>query len=44
VAVSVLVDGHGPAPVDPRPAASPEVTVSVLDEEDRRWVEARWRR
>ncbi len=44
VAVSVLVDGRGPAPAEPGPVADPEVTVSVLDQEDRRWVEARWRR
>ena len=44
VAVSVLVDGRGPAPAEPGGRASSKVTVSVLDEEDRRWVEARWRR
>jgi signal transduction histidine kinase len=44
VAVSVLVEGRGPAPAEPEVAARSEVTVSVLDEEDRRWVEARWRR
>jgi signal transduction histidine kinase len=43
VAVSVLVDGRGPAPAERGPVV-PQVTVSVLDEEDRRWVEARWRR
>jgi hypothetical protein len=44
VAVSVLVDGPGPAPADPAGTASSKVMVSVLDEDDRRWVEARWRR
>jgi hypothetical protein len=44
VAVSVLVDGRGPAPAEPAGGASSAVTVSVLDDEDRRWVEARWRR
>jgi hypothetical protein len=44
VAVSVLVDGPGPAPADPAGTASSTVLVSVLDEDDRRWVEARWRR
>jgi signal transduction histidine kinase len=44
VAVSVLVDGPGPAPADPAGTASSTVMVSVLDEDDRRWVEARWRR
>ena len=44
VAVSVLVDGRWPARAEPAGRASSEVTVSVLDEEDRRWVEARWRR
>jgi signal transduction histidine kinase len=44
VAVSVLVDGRGPAVSAPAAGASSGVTVSVLDEEDRRWVEARWRR
>jgi hypothetical protein len=43
VAVSVLVDGRAPA--GPAAAAGPEaagdgsgVTVSVLEEQDRRWV------
>jgi hypothetical protein len=44
VAVSVLVDGSGPAPGEPAGRASSKVTVNVLDEDDRRWVEARWRR
>ena len=44
VAVSVLVDGRGPAPAEPVGTATSNVTVSVLDDEDRRWVEARWRR
>ena len=44
VAVSVLVDGRGPARAEPAGRASSQVTVSVLDEDDRRWVEARWRR
>ncbi len=44
VAVSVLVDGRGPARAEPSGRASSQVTVSVLDEDDRRWVEARWRR
>jgi hypothetical protein len=44
VAVSVLVDGRGPAPAGPGSAAGSGVTVNVLDDEDRRWVEARWRR
>jgi hypothetical protein len=42
VAVSVLVDGTGPAPA--AAAEDPEVTVTVLDGGERRWVEARWRR
>ena len=44
VAVSVLVDGPGPAPADPAGTASSTVMVSMLEEDDRRWVEARWRR
>jgi hypothetical protein len=44
VAVSVLVDGRGPARAEPAGRASSQVTVNVLDEDDRRWVEARWRR
>jgi signal transduction histidine kinase len=46
VAIGVLVDRpadlHG-VPAVPAGAAA-EVTVTVLDGEDRRWVEARWRR
>jgi signal transduction histidine kinase len=41
VAVSVLVDGTGPAPAV---VQDPDVSVTVVDGGDWRWVEARWRR
>jgi hypothetical protein len=45
VAVGVLVDGGGTAGIpESGGGTGPAVTVTVLDDADRRWVEARWRR
>ena len=44
VAVSVLVDIPGQVEAaGPTPVLDSEVTVTMLDAADRRWVEARWR-
>ena len=44
VAVSVLADGLVPEPAELPAPAGADVTVTTQEGEDRRWVEARWRR
>jgi hypothetical protein len=44
VAVSVLADGRRLDPAELAASTEPTVTVTVQEEGDRQWIEARWRR